>query len=398
MTDRSNTGASAVTASAARYRDAHVAYWDSVAKATWQGLGGAYHRRLAGIYRFLVAPGQRVLEVGCAEGDLLAAVRPSEGVGVDFSPAMIGKGRARHPEFTFVLADAHEMALDGTFDAVILSDLTHDVWDVQGVLARVARHVHPKTRIIVNSYSRLWELPLEIAKVMGLARPKIAQNWLTVQDLTHLLDLTDFEVIRHWEEILWPLPLPLLGGLFNRFLVKVWPFHVFAMTNFVVARPRPRPDASVPAPRVSVVVPARNEAGNVAAIFARTPELGAGTELIFVEGNSTDDTRATIEAAIKAHPERDAKLYVQAGKGKGDAVRLGFAKATGGVLMILDADLTVPPEDLPRFYEALATGKGDMINGVRLVYPMEREAMRFFNLLANKGFSLVFWWLLGQPV
>jgi len=79
-------------------------------------------------------------------------------------------------------------------------------------------------------------------------------------------------------------------------------------------------------------------------------------------------------------------------------VRLGFAKATGGVLMILDADLTVPPEDLPRFYEALATGKGDMINGVRLVYPMEREAMRFFNLLANKGFSLVFWWLLGQPV
>ena len=151
-------------------------------------------------------------------------------------------------------------------------------------------------------------------------------------------------------------------------------------------------------PAVSIVVPVRNEAGNIPCIFERLPEMGAGTELIFVEGHSTDDTVAAIERAIAENPGRRCTLLRQTGRGKGDAVRLGFGAARGDVLMILDADLTVRPEDLPRFYQALACGKGDFINGVRLVYPMQEQAMRFFNLLGNKFFSLAFSWLLGQPV
>lgn len=149
---------------------------------------------------------------------------------------------------------------------------------------------------------------------------------------------------------------------------------------------------------VSVIVPARNERGNIENILSRTPEMGSGTEIVFVEGHSSDDTYAAIEAAISRHPERRIQLMRQGGKGKSDAVRMGFAAASGDVLMILDADLTVPPEDLPRFYDALTSGKADFVNGVRLVYPMEEEAMRFFNLIGNKFFSLAFSWLLGQPV
>jgi glycosyltransferase involved in cell wall biosynthesis len=197
--------------------------------------------------------------------------------------------------------------------------------------------------------------------------------------------------------VLLPLPLPLLAPLANRFLVKLWPLRHLALANFVVARTEPRPPEG-PEPVVSVVVPARNEAGNVEAIFDRTPEMGAGTELVFVEGGSADGTYEAIERAIAAHPERRAVLLRQTGKGKGDAVRLGFERAAGDVLMILDADLTVPPEDLPRFYAALRSGVGELVNGVRLVYPMEDRAMRFFNLLGNKFFSWAFTWLLGQPV
>ncbi len=149
---------------------------------------------------------------------------------------------------------------------------------------------------------------------------------------------------------------------------------------------------------VSVVIPARNEAGNIDDILARVPNMGLRTELIFVEGNSTDDTYAAIERRLKEFPDRPWSLYRQTGRGKGDAVRLGFRQATGDVLMILDADLTVPPEDLPRFYEAIVEGKGDFINGVRLVYPMEDQAMRLLNLVGNKFFSLTFSWLLGQPI
>jgi glycosyltransferase involved in cell wall biosynthesis len=147
-----------------------------------------------------------------------------------------------------------------------------------------------------------------------------------------------------------------------------------------------------------VVVPARNEAGNIQTIVERTPEMGAGTEIIFVEGGSTDATWETILEAAATHHDRDIKTLQQPGKGKGDAVRHAFAAAEGEVVLILDADLTVPPEDLPRFVDALTSGHGELINGVRLVYPMENAAMRPLNLIANKLFGLTFSWLLGQRI
>jgi glycosyltransferase involved in cell wall biosynthesis len=226
----------------------------------------------------------------------------------------------------------------------------------------------------------------------------LRQNWLTPHDVRNLLHLTGFEVLRHWQEVLLPLDIPLLRGLCNRILVKLWPLNILALTHFMIARPRGERVERGDEPRVSVIVPARNEAGNVPQIFARVPELGGGTELIFVEGGSTDDTHAAIERALAANPQRPCQLLRQAGHGKWDAVRTGFAAATGDILMILDADLTVAPEDLPLFYEALRDGKGEFINGVRLVYPMDDQAMRFFNLVGNKFFSWAFTVVLGQPV
>jgi ubiquinone/menaquinone biosynthesis C-methylase UbiE len=381
------------------YKRSRTNHWDAVARKmdTWTGWGKAYHERLTQVYRFGVAPGQRILEVGCGRGDLLAALKPARGVGIDFSPEMVQRARIAHPELEFVEADGHDLKeLAGPFDVIILSDLIDDLWDLQEVFEQLKRFCHPRTRLIINSYSRLWELPLLIAAKLGLAKPRLTQNWLTVEDVTDLLNLSGFEVIRSWQEILWPLWTPGITFLCNKILVKVWPFKLFAMINLILARPCPVKRSE--APLVSVIVPARNEAGNIAQIFARTPEMGSGTELVFVEGHSQDDTYSAIEREIAAHPERKTQLHRQAGIGKGDAVRLGFAKAKGDILTILDADMTVPPEDLPRFYEALHSGRGEFINGVRLVYPMEDEAMRFFNFLGNKFFSLAFSWLLGQPI
>lgn len=382
------------------YQYKRITHWNTIAdlsdtKKSW---GDYYHRRIIRLYQFLVMPGLRIIEIGCGKGDLLAALEPSYGVGVDFSEAMIEQAKQRYPDLKFICADVYTNHLEDKFDIIILSDLLNDLWDVQVLFEKITQLATPHTRIILSIYSHLWEQLLVLAEHFGLITPKLPQNWLTIEDITNLLYLTNFELINHQQEILWPLSTPALSKLANRYLVKIWPFTILALTHLIVVRPRSQKISLPKEPLVSVIIPTRNEAGNIEQIFKRVPEMGGGTELIFVEGHSQDNTYATIEQAIADHPERKCKLLQQTGKGKGDAVRLGFSQASGDVLMILDADLTVPPEDLPRFYEALLSGKGEFINGVRLVYPMEQEAMRFLNLLANKFFSKAFSWLLGQSI
>src|SRR5574340_448613 len=333
------------------YRDSRIRHWDQVAgkQDQWRGWGGAYHSRLAQIYGFLVAPGLRALEVGCGRGGLLAALQPARGLGVDFSSEMIKRARTLHPDLEFVQADAHDLStLDGPFDVIVLSDLVNDLWDVETVLKQVHRLAHPGTRVIINFHSGLWQLPLTIAQSLGVAAPMLPQNWLTPVDAAGMLRLAGFDPIRCWHEILIPLPF---ADLFNKILGRLWPFNHLALANFIIARPQAVPvDAE---PSVSIVVPARNEAGNIASIFERLPKLGPAMQVIFVEGHSRDDTLQVIQREIAAHPSVSAELLRQSGVGKADAVRLGFAHARGDILIILDANLTVRPEDLPRFYQAL---------------------------------------------
>jgi hypothetical protein len=316
---------------------------------------------------------------------------------VDFAPEAIQRARQRHPSLEFIEADVHDLDVDRSFDVVILSDLINDLWDVQTVFEQVRRLSHARTRIILNWHSQLWGGPLAVAKALRLARPMpMPQNWLAVHDVTNLMTLTNLEVVKRWPEIIWPVRTPIVDEFCNRYLARLWPIWHLCLSNFIVARPASaarRRTASV-----SVIVAARNEAGNVPEIFRRLPQMGEGTELICVEGHSKDETYEAFQQSMAEHPEQPSVLLKQGGVGKGDAVREGFQRANGDILMILDADLTVPPEDLPRFYDAMCSGTGEFINGVRLVYPMEQQAMRFANLVANKFFGFAFSWLLNQNI
>ncbi len=381
---------------AVAYRKTRSAHWDRVAvqRDSLKGWGGAYHARLCEIYRLLIRPGLRVLEIGSGYGDLLSSLQAARAVGIDFSPEMVQRARGRHPECEFLLADAHDLSkIKGPFDVTIFSDTLNDLWDVQAALAAVRPLCLASTRLIINFHSGLWQMPLALAQKLGVAAPMLPQNWLTPEDVRGMLRLSGFETIRSWQEILWPLPL---GSLANKVIVRFWPFKEMALSNFIVARPLASREEE--APSVSIVIPARNEAGNIKPIFERVPSMGRATELVFVEGHSRDDTYATIEREIAEHPNLRSSLMRQSGTGKADAVRLGFSRAKGDVLMIMDADLTVRPEDLPRFYETLRSRQGEFINGVRLVYPMEEKAMQGLNFLGNKVLSLLFSWILGQPI
>ena len=374
-----------------------TSHWNLIYKDFPNSLGDYYRSRLMSAFRNLVPEGARVLEIGCGPGELLAFLNPSMGVGVDFSQQAIDIARKNHPQLEFIQADAHDLKLgERCFDYIILSDLVNDLWDVQAVLGQVHAYCVPQTRIIVSFYSHLWNVPMRMAQAMGLARPSLTQNWLTYHDMINLFEIGGFEEVRHGTEVIFPLPLPWLANFTNRYIAKLWPFHYGALSNMVMARPRPETHPGRPG--VSVIVAARNESGHIKELIERIPDMGGGTEIIFVEGNSTDDTFEEIERCIQNHPGRRITLLKQTGKGKGDAVRAGFEAASEDILMILDADITVPPEDLPRFYEVMVSGLGEFVNGVRLVYPMQDDAMRFLNLLGNKFFSWAFTWLLGQPI
>ncbi|HNT61487.1 MAG: Undecaprenyl-phosphate 4-deoxy-4-formamido-L-arabinose transferase [Bacteroidia bacterium] len=382
---------------ASQYSQSRKSFWSAIRLAPPNSWGGYYRKKLQTVYSHLIPQGARVLELGCAEGNLLAALRPAEGVGIDFCPEAIKKARAAHPNLKFLLADVHDLDIGhADFDYIILSDLVNDLWDVQTVLDRVQPLCAPHTRLIFNFYSHLWNIPLRIAQKLGIATPNLPQNWLTQHDMANLLEISGFEPLRIWEEVIAPLPVPLLSNVANRYFAKIPPLRYAAMANFALARPFIKP--RIANPSVSVVVAARNESGHIEELMARIPEMGGGTEIIFVEGNSTDDTYEVIERCMAAHSDRNCKLLKQPGKGKGDAVRAGFGIAKGDILMILDADITVPPEDLPRFYKLMVSGDAEFVNGVRLVYPMEDDAMRFANLMGNKFFSWAFSWLLGQPI
>jgi SAM-dependent methyltransferase len=364
----------------------------------WRAFNAAYHEDDYKFMRFLVPPGKRVLELGCGRGDLLAALEPSYGVGVDFGAETIAKANARHPHLYFVLGDVEEpqtlAAIEGPFDYIVIADTIGMFEDIDGTLRLIHQLCAPSTRIIISYYSHLWEPVLKLAEALRLRSKQPRINYIATADFRNLMDLADFEVISQEQRQLLPQRWFGLGPFINRFIAPLPGIRQLGLRTYLVGRPvRQFPDRSY---SVSIVIPCRNERGNIEDAILRMPKFGAAQEILFVEGNSSDGTLAECERVRDAYAGRwDIKVLKQDGKGKGDAVRKGFAAATGEVLMILDADLTMPPEALPKYQAVIETGKAEFVNGTRLVYPMESEAMRPLNFIANRVFAYLFSYLVN---
>ncbi|MBI4313603.1 MAG: glycosyltransferase [Candidatus Omnitrophica bacterium] len=360
----------------------------------WKRRNDYYYRQLKRFFQSAIPEGNRVLEVGCGDGNLLAAVKPSYGVGVDWSPTAIEQAKARHAHLKFFVDDAEDLALNEKFDYVILSGLLGGLVDIQRALEALHRVCHPRTRIVITEYSYLWEPFERLAQRLGWKMKQPAQNWLTTPILQEILELAGFEMIRSGRRVLIPVRLPVLSALANRILVRLPLLNRLGLVVTVVARPQ-APPVEI-APSFSVVVPCRNERGTICSLIERLPAAGSWTELIFIDGHSSDGTVDEIKRLIGSRPDLRIRVFPQTGKGKATAVREGFAAATGDIITILDADLTVAPEELPKFYRALADRKGEFVNGTRLIYPMDGRAMQMLNLMANKAFSVLFTYLLEQ--
>jgi SAM-dependent methyltransferase len=379
-------------------------FFDRIApeRENWIGKNAYFYESDAAYMRFSVPEGLSVLEVGCGTGHLLALLKPSRGVGVDISPAMLEHARAKHPELEFVCGDIEDedlqARLKGPFDVIVMSDLVGYLDDCQALFSALRRLLAPRGRIVIVYYNRWWQPLLRAGEKIGLKMPSLAQNWLTTDDLANLLDLAGLQPIRREWRMLLPRRLLGLGVLVNRLIAPLPFIRRMCVRNFVVARSRPEVVHPPSEPSVSVLIPCRNERGNIEAAVRRLPRFAPDMEVIFAEGNSSDGTFEECERVRDTNREWDIKVIKQPGKGKGDAVRAGFAVARGSILMILDCDLSVPPEALPKFYDVLRQGQGEYAHGTRLIYKMEKAAMRPLNFVANRGFAMILGYLINQRV
>ncbi len=357
---------------------------------------GYFHQEIARLIQGVIPPGQKVLDIGSGNGDTLATARPSDGVGLDLSSEMIRLAKSRYPHFRFLQGDLETgVPSKETFDWIIISGILGYLGDIQHALRNARAVSHPASRIFILYYNRFWMPFLHLAERLRLKRPQPIVNRLTLGDVEHMLDLAGFEVVRHGKKILFPFYLPLISHVCNRWLTNLG-FGRLALVEYLVARPR-QEHAAPQNKSVSVVIPARNERGNIEDLIRRTPSMGSRTEIIFVEGNSSDGTREEIERCLKVYGDRrNIKLFGQDGRGKANAMWKGFCEATGEIVMILDADMTVRPEDLPKFYDIIASGKADFVLGNRLAYPLPPGAMRFLNYLGNVFFGWLTARIVGQ--
>ena len=366
-------------------------------RARWKKKNSYYYNKIIDTYRFLIPAGARILEVGSGDGDLLAALKPSRGVGIDASGRFVMIARGKHPELEFVHEFAELFKSDEKFDYVILSGLVGYLDDVQSVLENLQKLCLPSSRIIIDYYNYLWEPGLRLASFIGLRIKGGVQNWLSLNDLQNLLQISGFDVVHKSRRLIFPLYIPFFSNWFNRIFSNLPLFSKLCLLNFIVARPEPQEPPQ--ATSVSIIIACKNEKGNIQELMERIPDFPAGMEVICVDGRSTDGTRQELERVQTLYPQKNIRIFDQTGPaGKGPAVRIAFEKAQNDIFIILDADISVAPEDTIKFYDLLLRRRGEFINGTRLVYPMEKQAMRFLNTLGNKFFSGAFTFLLGQRI
>jgi SAM-dependent methyltransferase len=371
-------------------------------RESWINRNKYYYGLLSRLFRFLVEPHKKVLSVRCGTGNHLALVRPSEGKGIDISAEIVDIARQRHPAFEFAVAfpDKEEFQQafrpGQKFDYILFNDIG-DTVDVLQALRNLRQLCLRHTRLLIATYNHLWEPLVTFAEWLGMKVPRAEQNWLSTADIRNLLKLAGFEALKTHRIVLLPKYVPLLSAFLNRFCARLPFLNRLCMTQVVVARML-APSIPKEELTISVIIPCKDERGNVHDAVRRMPQLGRETEIIFCDDQSTDGTAEEVVRIRACYPHNQIRLEKGPGICKSKNVWTGFNAATGDILMILDADLTTMPEQLVYFLEVIASGQAEFVNGSRLVYPVPTGAMNTANMLGNKFFSVAFTYLLGQRV
>jgi hypothetical protein len=348
---------------------------------TASGKNSYYNENIRKLYASIVRPGKSVLEIWCGSGNTLSCT---------YTMGAAGRNEGiRH-------ASSAHLGKSGSFDYILVHDAaeyTHDIWEMLESLKGKSRK---GTYVIISFINPVWEPVIKIANALGVRVKDKAHNHISRHLIRDMLEFNDFSVLLEGQRMLVPKRVPVVSRFFNAYACNVPVLRRLCLVQYMVARY----DGSREKKRnlsCSVIIPCFNEEGNIRSAIGRVPKMGRFTEVVVVDDGSKDGTAQAVRSVMRK--KRHVKLVTYEGnRGKGYAVKHGFEKATGDVLMILDADMTVPPEELPRFFLLLEEGKGQFINGTRMIYPMEEQAMKGLHVIGNYVFGKIFSWLLGRRI
>jgi ubiquinone/menaquinone biosynthesis C-methylase UbiE len=373
-------------------------HFDKISKEYdyWKKKNYYYYDTIKEFVRRIIPPGNKVLEVGCGTGDILAHVKPGTGVGVDISPEMVSIAAKKHPEYRFVAGAIEDLDLGEKFDYIIVVDVMDHVQDVHDVFKALFKLCHPATKIILTTINPWWDPVLDLAEKVGAKMPEGPHNFIEKRNLETMAEAADLKISYSGYLLLFPKYIPVFSYLVNSIGTRLWPLYKMSFVQYMIIQPGPENHNDLGL-GCSVVIPCHNEEDNVQEAIKRVPQMGVYTEIIVVNDGSTDRTAEKVRELLPQYPNLKLIDY-SPNKGKGHGVWSAFEAASQDVVMILDADMTTPPEELPRFFEPLNKGMCGFVNGTRMVYPMEGQAMRTLNLFGNKIFGLIMTFLIGQRI
>ena len=373
-------------------------YFDYISQdyPKWHDKNKYYYDNIKGLVKNHVDPSCKILEIGCGTGEILNSCNPKQGVGIDISPEMIKIAKERHPEHTFICSSIEDFQCDHTFDFIILTDVLVYVYDILEVFNAIHRISHPGTKIIVTTLNPWWEPIVFLTKKIKAHIPEGPHNFIEKAHISNIVKTMNFNVNCSGYLLLAPFNIPIISSIFNSFGVRLLGLKKLSSVQYLIIQPTPKNDITLNY-GCSVIIPCYNEEGNIENGIRRMPSMGKYTEIIVVNDGSTDNTASIVNNLKNEFPNLKLIDYKD-NKGKGHAVDAGFSAATQEIIMILDADLSVAPEELPRFFDPLNKGQCQFVNGSRLVYPMENKAMRSLNLIGNKVFGIIMSFITNQKL
>jgi ubiquinone/menaquinone biosynthesis C-methylase UbiE len=354
-----------------------------------------YHNYIENFLKSNILSNSNILEIGCRAGDRIGILNPKEGLGMDIDKNILEIAKRKYPDIEFQILDLNKLKSSKKFDFILLINQVDRLKDIYSVLKKLRNISQPTTKLIITSLNPLYLIPIYMNEKLKIRKAQKPRNWTSLHVILNLLKLSNFRVLESGALMPFPKKIPFsksVNFLFDRVLKGKFKHGAI---QYVIAFPDQMPKKKEYS--YSVIVPCYNEEGNVEACAKRTPNFGKNQEIIFVNDGSKDRTAEKVKEIMKTNKRIKLVDYPN-NQGKGYATKMGLDAAKNDILMILDADMTVRPEDLPKFVEPFENGQATFVNGTRLVYPLQGQAMRSLHIIGNKMFSLIFSYLLNRRV